>query len=120
MRLKLGNTVTLQFPVKDSTGNLIINLNTAVAVKFLIKINPTDTDLEAIISKTLGSGITVDDPSLGYIKVEIESNDFLNVSAGDYYFGLQVEFPSSKIYELDVIDNDCPSNLVSIVQDVVE
>ena len=60
MRLKKGNTTTLRITITDNDGNLVANLSTASAVKFMMKRSNKDPDIEAVVSKSLGAGITVD------------------------------------------------------------
>ena len=117
MQIKKGNTVDLEFTIKDSDGTLVINLSTVVDVKFMAKNEPTDADVDAVISKSLGDGITVDDPSTGIVKVALTSTD-TSVTAKRYSFALQLEY-SDSIQEVTIRENRSETNVLDIVQDII-
>jgi hypothetical protein len=83
---------------------LVTNLATATLVKFQVKLNRTDADAAALISKTSGTGggITVNSPSSGWVSVALTSAN-TTIAPGNYFFGLKVLYASTK-YEVDVMD----------------
>lgn len=78
----------------------------------MAKTAKTDPDLAAVISKTLASGIVVNSPSTGYIRVPLTSLD-TSVAVGSYFIGLQIEFPGN-IQEVVLSDG-----VLTVVQDVI-
>lgn len=117
MIVKKGNTVKLVFTIKDSNGDSVTNLATAVKVKFMVKINKTDLDSSAVISKSLGAGITVDDPTIGDISIILTDTD-TNIAVDCYFFALQIEYASA-IYELDSKEDDQVTSKFQIIQDII-
>lgn len=119
MQIKRGNSATLQFEVRDQDDVLVSDLATAIAVKFMLKKFATDTDLEAIVSKSLGDGVTVDDPSTGFISVALTSTD-TDIDARKYYFALQVEYSATNKIEINIKEADCEINTIDVTQDIIE
>lgn len=117
MIVKKGNTIKLIFAIKDSNGDPVTNLATAVKVKFMVKVNKTDLDSAAVISKSLVDGITVDDPATGDISVILTNSD-TDISVGCYFFALQIEYASA-IYELDSKEDDQITSKFQIIQDII-
>jgi hypothetical protein len=120
LSVKVGNAVDFIFQVLDANGDLVTNLTAATAVKFMAKTNKTDLDASALISKDLTNGITVDDPSLGYIKVSLTSAN-TTIAAGRYFYALQIEWLTQKV-ELDIFENitdSAHSDILVMIQDVV-
>ena len=114
MNIKRANSVVLLF------SSSLTNLSTATAVKFMVKTNATDLDADAKISKTLGSGIEIDTPSLGNIKVTLTSAN-TTLPAGQYFVALQIEYGSG-IYEVDIresVDEVVTTNCLNIIQDII-
>lgn len=118
MRLKKGNTTTLQITVTDADGNLVTNLSTATAVKFMMKKSNKDPDSEAVVSKSLADGITVDDPSTGIVSVALTSSD-LDITPQPYYAALQLEFGAT-INEIDLTEDSEDIDQIVIFQDIIE
>jgi len=119
MNIKRGNAFDFIFEVIDTGGNLVTDLATAIAVKFMVKKAISDSDLEAFISKTLGDGITIDLPATGYITVNLDSND-TNINAGAYYFALQIEYAVNEKKEVNIKEGDCIINSLNVIEDIIE
>lgn len=117
MIVKKGNTVKLVFAIKDSNDDVVTNLATAVKVKFMVKENKTDLDSAAVISKSLGAGITVDDPATGDISVILTDTD-TDISVTCYFFALQIEY-ATEIYELNSKEDDQVTSKFQIIQDII-
>lgn len=118
MELKKNNSVILSIKVKDSENNLIENLFEATNIYFTLKENKTDIDSASLVYKTLGSGIEVNNPTTGYIKVDLGTTN-TNLNPGTYYIGLQVEYDNS-IQEVILKENLFTTiDTVDIVQDTV-
>ena len=96
MRIKSGNRITLVVPVKDSAGAVVTDLATATAVKFMIKNKKTDLDSAALVTKTVGSGVAIDDnagsPETGTISIIIDAPDTKDIKQGTYFMALQIEY----------------------------
>lgn len=120
MKIKAGNSITLLFLIKDSNGVVITNLSTALAVKFMVKVNETDADLSAKISKSLSSGIVVDNPSVGNVSVSLTSTDTA-ISSGSYFMALQIEWATHKqeVNIKETFDTFTDINTLNIIQDVI-
>lgn len=120
MQIKIGNSIDLLFSAIDKSGNVITNLSTATAVKFMVKVNETDTDIASKIYKSLGAGIVVDTPSLGNIKVSLTATD-TTLLAGIYFMALQIEWGASiqEVTIKETIDEIITINTVNMVQDII-
>jgi len=106
IKIYQGDSIDLIFPVKDTDGALLSDLGTAIAIKFMVKTLKTDSDGSALISKSLGSGVTADSPTLGYITVNLDRADTLSI-VGIKYFGVQIEYSASSVKELFInYDNE--------------
>lgn len=120
MNLKIGNSVDLLFTAKDRDGNILQNLSAATTIKFMVKINETDADLDAKISKNLSSGVVVNTPDTGNIKVSLSSAD-TTLEAGIYFVALQIAW-GTVIQELtlkETEDEVTTINTVNFVQDII-
>ena len=103
MNIKKGNSATLTVAVRDGNKELIDNLSSATAILFMVKTSKTDPDIDAIISKSVGAGVTVDDPSTGYVKIELLPTD-TDQTINSYYMALQIEWGAASHYEIDLSD----------------
>lgn len=87
-----GNAKVLEFTVYDKPGGDVVTLVGATAIKWqLFHMTPATAD--PIISKTLGSGITVTSPAGGIYEVVLAAVDTTSL-AGLYY------------YETELVDAD--------------
>lgn len=81
-----GTDFRIRVPVLD-VADEVVDLNGVQSIVYsLFGVSPAkDTDAPALFSKTVGSGITVSDPSGGVFEVDIDKDDTLNLWAGSYY-----------------------------------
>lgn len=94
-----GNTSVQDILIKDKDGATVTTLGNATAIVFNVK----DTEAEsetADISKTVGSGIEVDTPSEGYLRITILPADTTGLSLKDYYMALQITWSATIVYEI--------------------
>ena len=120
MQIKKGNYTQLEIgPITDANGDTLTNLSTATEVYYMLKIKPTDDDSDAVLTKQLTAGVTVDDPSTGYITVEIESDDYGSVNIGNYYQGLKIEYSTTNRQEVNLSESGEPIDMVEITQNVI-
>jgi hypothetical protein len=120
MRLKLGDYQLVNFKIVDENNEVIADLTTATAIKFSIKQNKTDLDVNAILLKTLDSGITINTPSMGWIQVEILSTDITSsLFSGDKYMALQIEYSETKKIEVIIVDQHREIETIEIDQDII-
>ena len=81
-----GDSTTVQFTVSNASGG-ILDLTGAQAVRWVMSAVPAPP---AILSKALGSGITITNATGGVVQVALLSAD-TNTLSGTYYHELQIE-----------------------------
>lgn len=116
MKIKRGNDQDLIFTVVDQNNVLRQDLSLVTAAHFVLKRQKTDANINAVVSKSLGSGIAVNDPGKGQIKVSLSSAD-MQIEAREYYCALQIVL-SAKTYELNLIDNELVIDKICVTQDI--
>lgn len=91
-----GDTRTIQATVEQSTG-VPFNL-TGAAIKWQVFAMSSGTFTgEAIISKAVGSGITITNPSGGVFQISLASADTTGF-AGTYYHEAEVTMPGGIVH----------------------
>lgn len=115
--VKKGNKAVLEILCKDKDGNVITTLAATSAIKFHVKERKTIATTK--ISKTKGSGIEVNLPSQGYLRVSLLPAETNALVAGDYYMGCQIEWSATEIYEIDMYIGNYETDILEIVQDIV-
>ena len=120
MLIKSGNQVTFVIPVVDVTGAIVTSLPAAIAVKFMIKRRITDLDAAALVSKSLGDGITVDAPIIGTVSVVLNAPDTQGITQGTYYMALQIEYSADNIQEINLKEDGFTINQLTIEQDIID
>lgn len=119
MQIKKGNYIILQIGIKDQDNNYITDLNIAIEVLYMIKNNKTDLNDDALVIKKMTLGeITINDPSTGYVSIELESSDTENIQAGIKYHAVQIEYSAENIKEIWLKD-DLGTDMIDIYQDVI-
>jgi len=122
MQLKRGNSVTISVLVKDSNGVIVSDLASATEVIFVMKINKTDTDENAVVMKTLATGITVDDPSTGYVKIPLTSTD-MNIVAKNYFLAVQIIYFTNNKIEINIRDSEItdinPIDSIAVIENII-
>lgn len=120
MELKKGNYVKLVIgPIRDANKAIITNLATAASIRYLVKEEASDLDTAAVITKGLATGVTIDDPSQGCVSVVINAADTESLPLEEYYQGLQIEYSSTNIQEINIIENNQAINMLTLTPDVV-
>ena len=115
--IKKGNTSQQDIPIKDADGNLVTNLADADTIVFEVKEKPGDTSPK--IQKTKGSGITVNTPESGYLRLKVDSADSKNLELKEYFMGLEITW-GDDAYEVDLQIDGVVTQKLRIVQDVVQ
>ena len=118
--IKIQNAVLFQTAVVDQNGTIITNLATATDIYYMIKINPTDADVDALVTKTVGAGITVNAPTLGSLSIQIDSPDTANIPVGTYYHAIQVVYTPLNKQELYLFENGKPNDTINLTQDIIK
>jgi uncharacterized membrane protein affecting hemolysin expression len=113
--IKKGNTDVHDIAIYDKNGILITNLAAATAIKFQIKSLETNV---ALISKTVGAGIAVNTPSVGYLRITLSATDTA-LPPKIYYVGLQIEWAAGVIREVFLEVDDIETERLKIIQDIV-
>jgi hypothetical protein len=114
-KVKRGNTSEQEIPVYDRNDILVQDLAAASEVKFVVKKNETTTVGEIV--KAVGSGITINSPETGYLKIILDPDD-TNIDIRTYYMGLQIIW-ASKAYEVRIYIDDVETERFVIEQDIV-
>lgn len=115
-KVKKGNTSIQDIPIYQRDGTTLeTNLATAARIEFNVCKSKKGA---AIISKTVGSGITVNTPNTGYVRVKLLPSD-TSIEPGDYWMGLEVNWGADDNYECRLKVNDVETELFEIEQDVV-
>jgi len=115
---KLGNTTIQDFLVTDKNDATVTTLATATEIKFQIK--KTKTATTALVEKTAGSGIEVDTPSQGYLRITLTSTDTgTTLSIGDYFMALRVTELGGDVYETNLSIDSIKTEKFRIRQNIV-
>ena len=117
--IRIGNKYVIDLPVKDANRDLVTDLATADAVLFQIKEEASDADVDALVSLSVGSGIAVDTPSTGYIRITIDSDDTTGNTAGVKYWACEVQYPGGNNQEIFIKENKIIINQVTFEEDVI-
>lgn len=101
MKIRAGNTVSLEVACNDQDGTLLTTLATTTEVVMQLKTNKDDTTPALELTKT-GAAITIDDPSEGYITVAITSANTQDLE-GQYYIAAELRW-SDATEEMKLVD----------------
>ena len=116
--IKKGNTSVQDIPIYDKAGVLVTNLVDAEEIKFQIKKNKVDA--AALVEKTADSGITVNTPLAGWLRITLNPDDTgTTLSVGDYFMALQIKWSVTEIYEVDIEIDDVKTERLRIKQDII-
>ena len=115
----IQNKLTLVFPLVDQDGAVISNLATASNVFFMIKNKKTDPDAQAVVSKSIGSGVTIDSPVTGSVTVVIDSPDTDGITPKTYYFALQINYTVNNIQEVYLTEGGKALDTITFSQDII-
>ena len=115
LTLKVGNTQLFKFTIKNQ-GLPITHLSDAANIVFMIKENQDDLDIEAILTKTLHSGIEI---NRNDIIVTIDSADTQLANVGQKYLALQINFSTTDKVEINIIQNGLETQFINIISDII-
>ena len=123
MQIKKGNSATLEIIIREKKSKRVLqNLNEATAIIFMVKTNKTDSNAEAKITKNLSNGILCDNPSKGYIQVNLTPTD-TNSFLGRAFMAVQLEF-ADQVFEIDLLvkneaDKFEADEILELIQDII-
>jgi hypothetical protein len=75
IQMVVGKERQFQFQVTDRNTNAVVDVTAWTNFRFMAKVNPGDTDIAAVINKSLGSGITKLTPTQGLLQVSLVAAD---------------------------------------------
>ena len=117
--IKAGNTSVQDIPVYDKDGVLVTNLADATEIKFQIK--EKRNEVTPKVEKTLISGIDVDTPSAGYLRITLTPTDTgTTLSVREYFMALQIKWSATEIYEIIIEIETEKTDRLRISQDIVQ
>ena len=97
-----GDSRLLSFTVTKQNGD-VLNL-TAAKIWMTAKYNFTDTDLQAVFQKTTdpGGGITIPQPTLGTVEIQIDPIDTSTLPAKNIilFFDVQIKTSDQQIFTI--------------------
>jgi len=119
MRIKKGNYIIFQIGIKDQDGEYITDLNTAIEIRYMIKENKLDSNIEALVNKTMtGGDILINTPEIGFIQITLKSGDTESIQAGMKYHSSQIEYSTDDIKEI-WLNSDNGTDKIELYQDVI-
>ncbi len=90
---------TLDIVVTNQDTGAVVNL-TGATLKWMAKRRRTDADVDALITKAIGTGVTVTNAVGGVAEVAIAAADTNAITPGAYYWELQSVDAASKTHTL--------------------
>ena len=115
IRIKEKNTAVLDILVKDKDGVTATNLANATAISFVIA-NPLTN--VALVTKTLSSGIAVNTPSTGYVRVTLTPTDTTQTPMR-YNMALQITWSPTDVYEVNIDVDGIETQNLTIEGDII-
>ena len=112
--IKKGNTAVQDIPIRDEDDALVANLAAATEIKFQIKELETGA---ALVERAVGTGIEVDTPSAGYLRLTLTATN-TNQDPKIYYMGLQITW-GAEVREVILKVGDIETEKLRIIQDIV-
>jgi len=92
--MHIGDTKVISLTVKDTDGD-VVNTTGLLKAQFVIKSYPNSTT--ALVTKTLGSGITNATPALGLLAITVDATSSATLSPGEYYHETRIKDANSNI-----------------------
>lgn len=117
MVVKKGNRSKFVVSVTDQDGQAITDLGNAQEVTFEIKLEKDGT---ALITKTTGSGVTINTPNTGDITIILLPADTSSFEELEYYVACEVEYSSEDIQEVYLYENKKEIEKITIAQDIIQ
>lgn len=75
LSMSRGDSASWRFQVTDVDNPTGTDLSTVLGVRFTAKRRVSDVDADAVIRKTVGSGVTITDAATGMIEVALVPGD---------------------------------------------
>lgn len=94
-----GDDETLDILVTNGATGAVVNL-TGATLKWMTKRRRNDADVDALITKAIGTGITVTNAVGGVAEVAITAANTNAITPGAYYWELQSVDAGSKTHTL--------------------
>lgn len=88
--LNKGQTAKIESVVFTDDGLTTANL-TSASIQFMVKKNPADPDSQAVLTKSVGSGVVITNPTAGICQTTITASDTNNLSYLSLYFEILVK-----------------------------
>lgn len=85
-----GQTAKIESTVFTDDGLTLANLTNA-SIQFMLKKNPSDPDSQALLTKNVGSGVTITNPTGGICQVTLTAADTNGLSFMSLYFEILVK-----------------------------
>jgi len=92
--MHIGDTKKISLTVKDESGT-VINTTGLLKAQFVIK--SYENSSSALVTKTLGSGITNSTPSSGILLITIDATSSATLTAGEYHHETRIKDTNSNI-----------------------
>ena len=118
--IKIQNAILFEAPVVDQDGNIVTNLATASNIYYMIKRKKTDADIDALVTKSVGSGVTVNSPIIGTLSIQINSPDTASIVPATYYHAIQIVYTPNNKQELYLYENGKQNDTITFIQDVIK
>lgn len=115
-RVKKGNTSIQDMLVKDRDGNIVTNLADASTIKFQVKESKEATTKK--IEKTKGSGIDVDTPSTGYLRITLTPTETA-LDPKRYIMACEIDWGGDNKYEVRIYIDNHETDEFIVEQDAV-
>ena len=114
-RIKRGNSSIQEIPVYNMKGKLIEDLDDVKTAKFVAK---AIRDGKALFTKTIASGIEIDEPDPGYVKITLDPGD-TDLPPRKYFMALELLWKSGKKYEVIFKIDGQESEMMEILPQII-
>ena len=115
-KVRRGNTSVQDILCKDKNESTLSDLGSASTITFQVKKEATDSS--ALIAKTVGSGIEIDTPTEGYVRVTLSPSDTAQ-DPENYVMALEIKYSASEIYETIMYIDDEETDKFIVEQDII-
>jgi len=115
-----GNTSVQDIPIYKKDGiTLVDNLAGASEIKFQIK--KKKDDVTPKVEKTKDSGIVINTPLTGWVRITLKPADTgTALTVGDYFMALQIKWSAEEIYEVIIEIEGEKTDSLRISQDIIQ
>lgn len=106
-----GQSATIQSTVYTDDGNQKANL-TSATITFMLKANPTDLDSQALLTKNVGTGVTIINPTEGICSILLTASDTNTLSYQSLYFEILVKLSTGAYIRTGIEELILNKNLI--------